>query len=93
MGLSRWHGRVDKHPGPTCMKPLLLAATLLFLPATALAGDCDAELSRIDDALARQELAAEQKAAVSDMRNQAASLCASSNGPEARRGSSEAPTT
>ncbi len=63
----------------------ILAYTLLFtamLGGTALAGQCQDDLKKIDRALKSGDIAPDQKAAVKDMRTQAADLCKAGNEQE-----------
>jgi hypothetical protein len=62
------------------------ALTLLALcaaPSLALAAPCDADLRKIDKALASADLPPDQKAQAKDMRNQAEKLCGAGNQEEA----------
>jgi hypothetical protein len=63
------------------MKITLIAATLAAMIASpAFANeDCKADIEKIDAALAKQELAPDEKAELEDMRNQAVQLCGAGN--------------
>ena len=62
------------------LKTLLLATALTAcLAGSAFAGPCDDDLKKIDKALTSQDVAADQKAQVKDMRNQAEKLCSAGN--------------
>lgn len=58
---------------------LLFAA---MLGGTALGGQCQDDLKKIDKALKSEAIAPEQKAEVKDMRSQAADLCKAGNEQE-----------
>lgn len=66
------------------MTRIALAFALLTLTALpALAAPCDADLQKIDKALASTDLPPDQKAQAKDMRNQAQKLCSAGNAEEA----------
>lgn len=62
------------------------AALALFLAGslagTALAGQCEVDIARIDQALDGMELAPDERAQIQDMRAQAAQLCKAGNEQE-----------
>lgn len=65
------------------MKAILTA--LLLTAATsglALAGPCQDDLKKVDDALAAQEISPDQRILAEDMRNQAVQLCGAGNEQE-----------
>jgi hypothetical protein len=61
---------------------VLLGALLLMSGPLAAAGECDADLKVIDDALAKKELADDERAQLEDMRSQAQALCDGGNTDE-----------
>ncbi len=74
------------------MKKLMIAAAVAALVATPAlaAGDCKADIEKIDAALATQELTPDEKAELEDMRNQAVQLCGAGNLSEGLDVTSEA---
>ncbi len=65
------------------MKTIMLAALLaLALSSASFAGQCQEDIAMIDEALATQELTAESRAQLEDMRNQAVQLCGAGNEAE-----------
>ena len=65
------------------MKTLLLATAFsLALSAAAFAGQCQDDIAKIDEALATQDLSADSRAQLDDMRNQAVQLCGAGNEAE-----------
>ena len=65
------------------MKTILLAAAFaLALTTAALAGQCQDDIAKIDAALASQQLDADSRAQLEDMRNQAVQLCGAGNEAE-----------
>jgi hypothetical protein len=62
-------------------KTLLIAATLsaLFAAPALAADDCKAEIAKLDQALASQDLGPDDRAELEDMRNQAVQLCGAGN--------------
>ena len=63
----------------------ILATALIFAAlfgGTALAGQCQDDLKKIDKALKSETIAPDQKAEVKDMRAQAADLCKAGNEQE-----------
>ena len=65
------------------MKILLLAASLLLAVSTAaFAGQCQDDIEKIDAALASEQLDADSRAQLEDMRNQAVQLCGAGNEAE-----------
>jgi hypothetical protein len=65
------------------MKILMLAASLLLAVSTpAFAGQCQDDIEKIDAALASQQLDADSRAQLEDMRNQAVQLCGAGNEAE-----------
>jgi hypothetical protein len=61
---------------------VLLGALLLMSGPLAAAGECDADLKVIEDALAKKELADDERAQLEDMRSQAQALCDGGNTDE-----------
>jgi len=61
---------------------LLAAAFILGLVAPALADTCQDDIAKIDNALEAQELDADKRAQVEDMRSQAVQLCGAGNTEE-----------
>ena len=61
---------------------VLLGALLVMSGPLAAAGECDADLKVVDDALAKKELADDERDQLQDMRAQAAALCDSGNTTE-----------
>ncbi len=73
------------------MKTLLLALALAAaLPGAAHAGQCEDDIAKIDKALASMELAADERAQLEDMREQALKLCSAGNVQEGLDVASEA---
>jgi hypothetical protein len=67
------------------------AAVMLGLMAIpAAAGQCQDDIAKIDAALQSQELDADQRAQLEDMRNQAVQLCGAGNEEEGLAVTSEA---
>ena len=65
------------------MKTILLAAAFSLAVSTAsFAGQCQDDIAKIDEALASQDLSADQRAQLDDMRNQAVQLCGAGNEAE-----------
>ncbi len=65
------------------MKTAAIAALLVALSATtALAGQCQDDLKKVDRALSAAELAPDRRAEAQDMRDQAAQLCKAGNEQE-----------
>jgi hypothetical protein len=58
---------------------LIAAITLAFVPLPALAGTCQDDIAKIDKALEKSQLAADQKQEVLDLREQAVQLCGAGN--------------
>jgi hypothetical protein len=58
--------------------PALIAA-LTLLPIPAFAGQCQTDIAKIDQALAKAKLDKDQKQEVTDLRQQAAQLCGAGN--------------
>jgi hypothetical protein len=70
-----------------------LAAALLLtvsFAVPAFAGQCEDEVKQIEAALAKQDVAADDRAQLDDMKNQAKQLCAAGNVQEGLDVSSEA---
>jgi hypothetical protein len=61
---------------------VLLGALLLMSGPLAAAGECDADLKVVDDALAKKELADDERDQLQDMRAQAQALCDGGNTTE-----------
>ena len=61
---------------------VLLTALLLMSGPLVAAGECDADLKVVDDALAKKELADDERDQLQDMRSQAEALCDSGNTSE-----------
>jgi len=73
------------------IKRIILAAALAAaLPGAALAGQCEDDIAKIDKALAAMELAADERAQLEDMREQAMKLCSAGNVQEGLDVASEA---
>ncbi len=65
------------------MKTFIVASAFtLALSTAAFAGQCQEDIAKIDQALASQQLDADKRAAVEDMRNQAVQLCGAGNEQE-----------
>lgn len=65
------------------MKSIFLAATFVAaLSGASFAGQCQDDIAKIDAALESQELDADQRAQLDDMRNQAVQLCGAGNEQE-----------
>jgi hypothetical protein len=65
------------------MKTFIIAAAFVSaLSGAAMAGQCQDDIAKIDEALATQELTKDQKAQLDDMRNQAVQLCGAGNETE-----------
>ena len=65
------------------MKTIVYATALLTALSTAvLAGQCQDDIAKIDEALASQDLSPDQRAQLDDMRNQAVQLCGAGNEAE-----------
>ena len=65
------------------MKTFVYAAVLLTaLSSAAFAGQCQDDIEKIDAALAADELDADSRAQLEDMRNQAVQLCGAGNEAE-----------
>jgi opacity protein-like surface antigen len=65
------------------MKTIMLAAAFaLALSSAAIAGQCQEDIEKIDAALASQDLSADSRAELEDMRNQAVQLCGAGNEAE-----------
>jgi hypothetical protein len=60
----------------------LLGALLLLSSPLHAAGECDADLKVVDEALAKKELADDERDQLQDMRSQAQALCDSGNTAE-----------
>jgi hypothetical protein len=60
----------------------LLGVLLLMSGPVAAAGECDADLKVVDEALAKKELADDERDQLQDMRSQAQALCDSGNTAE-----------
>jgi hypothetical protein len=58
---------------------VLLTALLLMSGPLVAAGECDADLKVVDEALAKKELADDERDQLQDMRSQAQALCDSGN--------------
>ncbi len=61
---------------------MLAASVLLAVSTTAFAGQCQDDIEMIDAALANQDLDADSRAQLEDMRNQAVQLCGAGNEAE-----------
>ena len=61
---------------------VLLGTLIIMSGPLAAAGECDADLKVIDDALAKKELADDERAQLEDMRSQAQALCDGGNTDE-----------
>jgi len=73
------------------MKPTLLAlAVLAVITGPAFADDCQADVKKIEAALASTEISSEERAQLEDMKKQAAQLCAAGNTQESLDVSAEA---
>ena len=65
------------------MKTMIYAAAVLMgLSTGALAGQCQEDIAKIDQALATQDLSPDQRAQLEDMRNNAVQLCGAGNEDE-----------
>ena len=65
------------------MKTFILAASFaLALSGASFAGQCQDDIEKIDAALAADELDADSRAQLEDMRNQAVQLCGAGNEAE-----------
>jgi hypothetical protein len=65
------------------MKTMIFAAAILMTVSPAsFAGQCQDDIEKIDAALASQDLSADQRAQLDDMRNQAVQLCGAGNEAE-----------
>ena len=65
------------------MKPYVLAAFFaVTLAAPALAGQCQNDIAKVDDALSGKDVAVDVRTQVEDMRNQAVQLCGAGNEQE-----------
>jgi hypothetical protein len=65
------------------MKVFVIAAAVATLLSTgAYAGDCQSDIAKIDAALATQQIDADKRAQLDDMRNQAVQLCGAGNEQE-----------
>ena len=65
------------------MKTMIYAAVVLSaLSTAAFAGQCQDDIEKIDAALASEELDADSRAQLEDMRNQAVQLCGAGNEAE-----------
>ena len=65
------------------MKTMIYAAVVLSaLSTAAFAGQCQDDIEKIDAALASEELDADSRAQIEDMRNQAVQLCGAGNEAE-----------
>ena len=60
------------------LTPALIAA-LVLLPVPALAGQCQVDIGKIDQALSKAKLDKDQKQEVTDLREQAVQLCGAGN--------------
>ena len=73
------------------MKTMIYAAAILTALSTAsFAGQCQEDIAKIDEALTTQELSADSRAQLEDMRNQAVQLCGAGNEDEGLDVTSEA---
>ena len=73
------------------MKMTILAAIAAGVVSTpAMAGQCQDDVAKIDNALATKELAPDERAQLEDMRNQAVQLCGAGNEQEGMDVTSEA---
>jgi uncharacterized protein (UPF0264 family) len=61
------------------MKTLITAALLTLLACPAIAGECERDIAKVDQAIKSGEVKPEQKAQVKDMRDQAEQLCSGGN--------------
>jgi hypothetical protein len=61
---------------------VLLGALIIMSGPLVAAGECDADLKVIEDALAKKELADDERAQLEDMRSQAQALCDGGNTDE-----------
>ena len=65
------------------MKTMIYAAVVFSaLSTAAFAGQCQDDIEKIDAALASEELDADSRAQLEDMRNQAVQLCGAGNEAE-----------
>ena len=65
------------------MKTMIYAAAILTALSTAsFANQCQDDIEKIDAALATQDLSADSRAQLEDMRNQAVQLCGAGNEDE-----------
>ena len=65
------------------MKTLIYAVAILTALSTAsFAGQCQDDIAKIDAALQTQNLSADERAQLEDMRNQAVQLCGAGNEDE-----------
>jgi hypothetical protein len=60
----------------------VLFSTLVLVPVSALADDCQTDVAKIDQVLAAGTLDSDIKAEAEDMRNQAVQLCGAGNTDE-----------
>jgi hypothetical protein len=58
---------------------MISAFTLALMPLPAMAGPCLDDIAKIDKALEKSQLAADQKQEVLDLREQAVQLCGAGN--------------
>ncbi|HLF21716.1 MAG TPA: hypothetical protein VI582_04380 [Aestuariivirga sp.] len=73
------------------IKRIILATALAAaMGGAALAGQCEDDIAKIDKALASMELAADERAQLEDMREQAQKLCSAGNVQEGLDVASEA---
>ena len=56
-----------------------LTAALVLLPLPAMAGQCQTDIVKIDQALSKAKLDTDQKQEVTDLREQAVQLCGAGN--------------
>lgn len=78
----------------TNMNRILLAAVIAAsFSGYALAGPCQDDLAKIDEALSSTKLPPKKRAAVEDMRSQAVQLCAAGNEQEGLDVTTEAKAT
>jgi hypothetical protein len=69
---------------------LLTAVALTLMAGVALADDCQTDVAKLDEALAKAELAPDVKQEAEDLRNNAVQLCGAGNTEEGLAVTSEA---
>jgi hypothetical protein len=82
------------HTGDALMRffTAVLFSTLVLAPVSALADDCQADVAKIDAAIAKGDLDSDIKAQAEDMRNQAVQLCGAGNVDEGMAVTADAKT-